>query len=472
MKKLVLMAISLSLFIRNSQGQVYQVIDLGPACGQPAAINNSGWVTWCVSTIFPGKGSLLYRNGETVNINDGIPCSISDSGIIAGQEGADGGFMWQSNRTSIVFPGVTVTGVNSNGTVIANGTFAYINSQGQGNVMSGGLYYQNGTVNKLLGVGYDNTSITASAINNRGTIVGSLNRKAVAWFDVNSLPIDLGVTNSDSVVAVSSDDRIIGYSSAGSWLWQNGVLQMTGRPSSGRPFRATSVNSSGQVLGNSYEINGSPILMLWQNGVFTTLDTLMIGTNRCYNFVVGGVINDSGQIAAICRIDSGNTGDQWRAVLITKILAPSISKQPLSQTVAIGSALCLSVNASNSPTNYQWYFGENSIIGATNSWLKLTNVQPAQSGEYTVVISNQAGEITSDKATLSVQPGLSITMIPAVNIGGEIGQTYELDYINSFGPTNAWSPLATITVTNSPQWYFDGSSMGQTQRFYRFVLVP
>jgi len=491
MKKIfIIIVIFGSLWMGTSHGQVYQVIDLGPAndTGEPVAMNNSGWVTWHA----PGYGGAwLYKNGEVFVVNSGIPRGISDSGIIVGDlivnRMAMGGFMSQSNKTTIVWPGITetypvingavVTGVNDSGTVIGNGRYEY-SVHGSTYILMGGLYYQSGVVTNLhsiFGNDYNNVTITASAINNRGTIVGSVRGtsnnsgvtqvKSVAWFGTTSLPIDLGVANGGDVVAVSSDDRIIGFNTE-SWIWQNGTVQYIGRPPNGRPFHATSVNARGQVLGNGYEANGSPMLMIWQNGVFTALDNLLVGTNICYNFVVGGVINDSGQIAAICRIGDGSL---WKAVLITEVPVPSIVKQPMSQTTIIGSTVYLRVCATNAPTSYQWYFGANTIDGATNASLVLTNVQTSNSGAYTVTISNQVGSVTSNPAMLNVILGLGITMVPAVNIGGNVGETYELDFINTFGPTDAWSPLATIAVTNSPQWYLDGSAIGQPQRFYRLV---
>ena len=43
------------------------------------------------------------------------------------------------------------------------------------------------------------------------------------------------------------------------------------------------------------------------------------------------------------------------------------------------------------PLSYQWWFqGTNPLAGATNAMLALSNVQPAQAGEYLVVVSNTA----------------------------------------------------------------------------------
>jgi hypothetical protein len=47
-----------------------------------------------------------------------------------------------------------------------------------------------------------------------------------------------------------------------------------------------------------------------------------------------------------------------------------------------------------------------------------------------------------------------------------------LDYINQFGPIDAWVTLATVTLTNTSQLYFDVSAPGQPRRLYRVVQVP
>jgi hypothetical protein len=75
--------------------------------------------------------------------------------------------------------------------------------------------------------------------------------------------------------------------------------------------------------------------------------------------------------------------------------------------------------------------------------------------------------------TPSVVPSLSLPgMIPAITLTGNIGQSVRVDYINQFGPIDAWVTLATVTLTNTSQLYFDVSAPGQPQRLYRLVPSP
>jgi len=94
------------------------------------------------------------------------------------------------------------------------------------------------------------------------------------------------------------------------------------------------------------------------------------------------------------------------AVLTVQAVAPSITSQPVSRTVNEGTNVSFSVTAVGSVTlKYQWRRDvTNTISGATNSTLNLSNVELTASGNYTVVITNSAGLTTSQVAVLTVQP--------------------------------------------------------------------
>jgi hypothetical protein len=66
------------------------------------------------------------------------------------------------------------------------------------------------------------------------------------------------------------------------------------------------------------------------------------------------------------------------------------------------------------PFNYQWRFKGDNIAGETNSLLTLTNMSPAQSGNYSVVITNSYTSVTSAHAALTVVP-LGITSVVSKN---------------------------------------------------------
>ncbi len=103
----------------------------------------------------------------------------------------------------------------------------------------------------------------------------------------------------------------------------------------------------------------------------------------------------SNEIAAIYFVGSGGK------CLST---APYITQQPTNQTVsAAANATFQVIVGSSIPLGYQWYFNDTNLLsGATNSTLLLTNVQSANQGDYSVVISGPSGSLISSNATLTV----------------------------------------------------------------------
>ncbi|MEO6035610.1 MAG: FG-GAP-like repeat-containing protein [Verrucomicrobiota bacterium] len=83
---------------------------------------------------------------------------------------------------------------------------------------------------------------------------------------------------------------------------------------------------------------------------------------------------------------------------------PTITTQPQSRTVVAGTTVTLAVAAIGSqPLIYYWQINGTNIVGATNASLVLSNAQPAQSGNYRVVVTNQSGSVTSDVAVVRVR---------------------------------------------------------------------
>jgi hypothetical protein len=116
-------------------------------------------------------------------------------------------------------------------------------------------------------------------------------------------------------------------------------------------------------------------------------------------------------------------------------------------------------------------------LSATPHWLPLDTVSLVSTSQYCLDVSQPLPPHRFYRAwqagTPSVIPSLSLLAIaPAITLTGTIGHSVRLDYINQFGPTDAWVTLATVTLTNTSQLYFDTSAPGQPDRLYRVVPSP
>ena len=86
--------------------------------------------------------------------------------------------------------------------------------------------------------------------------------------------------------------------------------------------------------------------------------------------------------------------------------APSITSQPNSQTVQLGSSVTFSVSASGaSPISYQWRKNGINISGATSASYTIASVTSNNSGDYSCHVSNISGGVTSSAASLVVTSG-------------------------------------------------------------------
>jgi len=90
---------------------------------------------------------------------------------------------------------------------------------------------------------------------------------------------------------------------------------------------------------------------------------------------------------------------------------PKITPTPSLQHQAadIGTRASLAVTAiGTAPLAYQWRLDGHELAGQTNRTLTFSAVQPADEGDYTVVVTNLAGAVTSEPVRLWVTPRASM----------------------------------------------------------------
>jgi len=84
--------------------------------------------------------------------------------------------------------------------------------------------------------------------------------------------------------------------------------------------------------------------------------------------------------------------------------APSITTEPANQAVAAGQTATFTVAATGTaPLSYQWKKNGTAIAGATSSSYTTPPTTSSDDGaQFTVVVSNTAGSVTSNAATLTL----------------------------------------------------------------------
>ncbi len=144
--------------------------------------------------------------------------------------------------------------------------------------------------------------------------------------------------------------------------------------------------------------------------------------------------------------DPGQYWD-WTHYLALINAAPTITAQPQSQTVNQGTNVTFTVTASGAtPLAYQWRFNAANIAGATATNYTRSNVQLADLGSYSVVVTNQLGSVTSADAVLALASAPLIASQPLDQVV-VVGQGAALSVV-AFGI----SPLAY-------QWEHNGASI-------------
>jgi hypothetical protein len=196
-------------------------------------------------------------------------------------------------------------------------------------------------------------------------------------------------------------------------------------------------------------------------------------TNAAYT--LNNITTADAGIYRVVVTDNSGPGTNASATL-TVLAPPTITQQPVGLAVLPGATANFSVLATGtSPLNYQWRFFGTNLNGATASSFSLSNIQPANAGGYTVVITNVYGSITSAVASLKVLVSPTLTNVSgsSTNFGFNFqtvfGSTYVTQYKANLNDTN-WTAIATNIGTGNLLSENFAITSGLSNRFYRIVV--
>jgi hypothetical protein len=157
-------------------------------------------------------------------------------------------------------------------------------------------------------------------------------------------------------------------------------------------------------------------------------------------------------------------------------LDPSILAGLTNETITAGGDLVLGVVAGGAqPLSYQWCSDEGPIPGATNATLYITNVTPADTGAYVVVVGNAFGNANSScMVTVSDPAPRPLLTCPApMGSSGRL-MNFSVGYGNSYhvqASTNlvTWTTLGSFCAGGSNATFLDSTAASYPRRFYRLV---
>lgn len=193
-----------------------------------------------------------------------------------------------------------------------------------------------------------------------------------------------------------------------------------------------SVTANGTTpLSYQWRFNGTNILGAITNSF--TIASAQTTNNGPYLVVI---TNSAGSItSSVATLTVSNT-------------APIITTPPADLSVYEGDTAAFSVVAGGtSPLGYQWRFNGTNIAGATSTDYSFNNARMTNAGNYSVVITNLIGSVTSVVAVLTVNSAVPVILTQPTSLtvsqGDQAGFTVE---------AGGASPL-------DYQWRFNGANL-------------
>src|SRR5467141_1731803 len=295
----------------------------------------------------------------------------------------------------------------------------------------------------------------------------SLNPGTAATFSawVNVLAANANISSVINKWSQTSDDEyLFGLDSSNrlTFAWQTTGGNVWGRPS----YNIVSGNAQVPLGTWTYitVVRNGPAISFYVNGNLDAtfgaaadanpfrsgIDTVRVGgQNRgAASRVLNGVI-DEVRMYNQALTPTQIQGDM-NALIGTPIVLPSITTQPVSQSVTAGQTATFSVTATGtSPPRYQWRKNGTALSGATSASYTTPATTTSDNGaQFTVVVSNLVGGVTSNAATLTVT-----AVAPSIT-------TQPVSQSVTVGQTATFSVSATGTALVSYQWQKDGAAIG------------
>jgi hypothetical protein len=181
------------------------------------------------------------------------------------------------------------------------------------------------------------------------------------------------------------------------------------------------------------------------SGVLSNASSLIFGTEASLRFPPPDTLIDEMTVYSRAL-----TGDEIASIYHAGSAGkcknpPGILQQPQSRTVTETSNVTFTVSGSGLGLHYQWRFFNANLPGATRTSLTLSNITFANSGSYSVRVTNLFGSITSSVAVLTVER-LPVALCTNVIVSADASCTASASIDNG-----SYDPDGTpVTLSQSP----------------------
>jgi hypothetical protein len=200
------------------------------------------------------------------------------------------------------------------------------------------------------------------------------------------------------------------------------VLQESAVPKIVDPPRSVLIRTA-ETANFSVTVSGTPAPTLrWQTraanstGEWSDVVLGSGGTSSNYTTPRLATPDNGAQYRVVATNAAGSAASSPVTVSVSDLdIAPSITTQPASLNVTSGNDAVFAVVAYGTEAlSYQWRFNGANIDGANSAVLRLSSVTAESAGNYSVAVSNGAGNAVSNAAALSVSAGTPAAVAPSI----------------------------------------------------------
>lgn len=400
--------------------------------GTQAFLGCSGLTTVTIGQSVTSIGTTAFLNCTSLTV-------ISVSSLNSYYSSSNGILFNKSQTTLIQYPNGKTGGYTAPDSVTTIGPNAFQNSISLTNVTLGN------SVTSIVGNNtfYGCTNLTSITLGNGLTNIGPN-----AFFGCTSLT-SVAIPNSVTSIGIQAFSGCSGLTNitfggnvasigANTFLNCNSLTNITlgnsvtsiGNNAFQNCTSLTNVTLGNSVIsiGNSAFLNCTSLTTIYLKGNAPTLGTTVFPANPKSN--VYYLLGSTGWTSTFGGLGTVALG------------LPTITAQPSSIIANVGENAAFNVIAKTTPPltlGYQWQRNGIPISGATASSLYLNNIQSANVGTYTVIISNDSGIVASTvtltltQGTLYTQTQYEVALQLGLTIGMQAGRTQVTDSPNSYG---------------------------------------